>query len=116
MALFSSQAFIYLIYFLHREEQRTFTWEDVNYTVPVFGSHVRLLKNVHGYVKPGTMTALMGSSGAGKTTCLDVLATRKNIGVISGVMLFDGQPLKLDFARGTAYGAFPLFIHESNEG
>jgi ABC-type multidrug transport system ATPase subunit len=26
---------------------------------------------VSGYVKPGTLTALMGASGAGKTTLLD---------------------------------------------
>lgn len=42
---------------------------------------------------------------AGKTTCLDVLAQRKNIGVISGDVLVDGRPLTSDFARGTAYGS-----------
>lgn len=47
----------------------------------------------------------MGASGAGKTTCLDVLAQRKNIGVITGSMLVDGRPLASDFARGTAYGS-----------
>ena len=45
----------------------------------------------------------MGASGAGKTTCLDVLAQRKNIGVVSGDLLVDGRPLGGDFARGTAY-------------
>jgi ATP-binding cassette, subfamily G (WHITE), member 2, SNQ2 len=50
----------------------------------------------------------MGASGAGKTTCLDVLAQRKNIGVISGDVLVDGKPLTSDFARGTAYGTFCL--------
>jgi ATP-binding cassette subfamily G (WHITE) protein 2 (SNQ2) len=55
-------------------EGRTFTWEKVDYTVPVPGGIRRLLHDVYGYVKPGTMTVLMGSSGAGKTTCLDVLA------------------------------------------
>jgi ATP-binding cassette, subfamily G (WHITE), member 2, SNQ2 len=39
----------------------------------------------------------MGASGAGKTTCLDVLAQRKNIGVISGDILVDGRPIGLDF-------------------
>ena len=63
-----------------------------------------MLNDVFGYVKPGTLTALMGASGAGKTTCLDVLAQRKNIGVISGDVLVDGRPLTSDFARGTAYG------------
>ena len=46
----------------------------VSYTVPVKGGHRKLLNSVNGYVRPGTLTALMGASGAGKTTLLDVLA------------------------------------------
>ena len=84
--------------------RKTFTWENVNYTVPVPGGTRRILHDVSGFVKPGTLTALMGSSGAGKTTCLDVLAQRKNIGVITGDILVDGRPLAHDFARKTAYG------------
>lgn len=42
----------------------------------------------------------------GKTTCLDVLAQRKNIGVVTGDILVDGRPLSSDFARGTAYGVY----------
>ncbi|KAI0690742.1 ABC-2 type transporter-domain-containing protein [Cytidiella melzeri] len=91
--------------------RRTFTWEAINYTVPVPGGQRRLLHDVYGYVKPGTLTALMGSSGAGKTTCLDVLAQRKNIGVITGSMLVDGRPIGGDFARGTAY-AEQMDVHE----
>lgn len=76
----------------------------MNYHVPVPGGSLQLLNNVYGYVKPGTLTALMGASGAGKTTCLDVLAQRKNIGVVSGDIFIDGRALDADFARGTAYG------------
>ncbi|KAE9401914.1 pleiotropic drug resistance ABC transporter [Gymnopus androsaceus JB14] len=94
-----------------REEMKTFTWENLNYIVPVPGGTRRLLHDVNGYVKPGTLTALMGASGAGKTTCLDVLAQRKNIGVISGDVLVDGRPLTSDFARGTAY-AEQMDVHE----
>lgn len=50
----------------------------------------------------------MGSSGAGKTTALDVLAQRKNVGVITGDLFVDGKPLGRSFARGTAYGAFHI--------
>ena len=85
-------------------DRRVFTWENLNYHVPVPGGERRLLHDVMGYVKPGTLTALMGASGAGKTTCLDVLAQRKNIGVVTGEVLVDGRPLDSDFARGTAYG------------
>ena len=88
--------------------RRSFTWENLNYHVPTSDGQLRLLHDVNGFVKPGTLTALMGSSGAGKTTCLDVLAQRKNIGVISGDVLVDGRPLSSDFARGTAYGELSI--------
>ncbi|KAF9225228.1 hypothetical protein BS17DRAFT_778327 [Gyrodon lividus] len=91
--------------------RKAFTWEDLNYHVPVPDGTRRLLHDVCGYVKPGTLTALMGASGAGKTTCLDVLAQRKNIGVVSGDILVDGRPLGPDFARGTAY-AEQMDVHE----
>ncbi|KAJ7922816.1 pleiotropic drug resistance ABC transporter [Mycena leptocephala] len=75
------------------------TWEKLNYHVPVPGGTRRLLHDVQGYVGPG-LTALMGASGAGKTTCLDVLAQRKNIGVISGDVLLGGRPLTSDLHEG----------------
>ncbi|KAF2096243.1 hypothetical protein NA57DRAFT_67762 [Rhizodiscina lignyota] len=87
------------------------TWEAINYDVPVPSGQLRLLKNIYGYVKPGTLTALMGASGAGKTTLLDVLAARKNIGVITGDELVDGKPPGLAFQRGTSY-AEQLDVHE----
>jgi ATP-binding cassette, subfamily G (WHITE), member 2, SNQ2 len=46
----------------------TFTWEDLTYTIPYDGSSKVLLNKVSGYCAPGKMTALVGSSGAGKTT------------------------------------------------
>ena len=91
-------------------DRKTFTWEKVNYVVPVPGGTRRLLHDVYGYIKPGTLTALMGASGAGKTTALDVLAQRKNVGVITGDLLVDGRPLGRSFARGTAYGTFSFLV------
>jgi ATP-binding cassette subfamily G (WHITE) protein 2 (SNQ2) len=87
------------------------TWEDLCYDVPVPSGELRLLKHIYGYVKPGQLTALMGASGAGKTTLLDVLANRKNIGVISGDKLVDGKTPGIAFQRGTAY-AEQLDVHE----
>ncbi|KAG9049169.1 hypothetical protein FS837_010988 [Tulasnella sp. UAMH 9824] len=90
---------------------KTLTWKDVNYVVPVPGGTRRLLHDVTGYVKSGQLVALMGASGAGKTTALDVLAQRKNIGVISGEILLEGRPLSTSFARETAY-AEQMDVHE----
>ncbi|KAM0664571.1 hypothetical protein ACQRIU_006429 [Beauveria bassiana] len=80
-----------------------FTWRDVVYDIPYKGGERRLLDHVSGWVKPGTLTALMGVSGAGKTTLLDVLAQRTTMGVITGDMLVSGKPLDASFQRNTGY-------------
>lgn len=41
------------------------------------GAKLQLLHSVSGAFRPGVLTALMGVSGAGKTTLMDVLAGRK---------------------------------------
>lgn len=80
-----------------------FTWRDVVYDIEIKGEPRRLLDHVSGWVKPGTLTALMGVSGAGKTTLLDVLAQRTTMGVITGDMLVNGKPLDASFQRKTGY-------------
>ncbi|GMG19756.1 unnamed protein product [Ambrosiozyma monospora] len=64
-----------------------FSWQHLDYIIPYEGKQRQLLCDIQGYVKPGTMTALMGESGAGKTTLLNVLAQRIDFGVITGDML-----------------------------
>ncbi|PIA13810.1 hypothetical protein COEREDRAFT_99317 [Coemansia reversa NRRL 1564] len=81
----------------------TYTWNQVNYTVPIKGGERQLLNNISGYIKPGTMTALMGSSGAGKTTLLDALSQRKTIGKLEGEMLMNGAEQPPSFCRITGY-------------
>lgn len=86
------------------EPQRDiFTWKDVVYDIDVKEGKCRLLDHVSGWVKPGTLTALMGASGAGKTTLLDVLAQRTSVGVVTGDMLVNGRPFGADFQRQTGY-------------
>ncbi|PHH78033.1 hypothetical protein CDD80_7448 [Ophiocordyceps camponoti-rufipedis] len=80
-----------------------FTWRHVIYDIEIKGKGRRLLDHVDGWVKPGTLTALMGVSGAGKTTLLDVLAQRTTMGVITGDMLVNGKPLDASFQRKTGY-------------
>ncbi|KIW86022.1 hypothetical protein Z517_01416 [Fonsecaea pedrosoi CBS 271.37] len=84
-------------------QKAIFTWHNVNYDIPVKDGTRRLLDQVSGWVKPGTLTALMGVSGAGKTTLLDVLAQRTSIGVVTGDMLVNGKPLDPSFQRKTGY-------------
>lgn len=80
-----------------------FHWKDVCYDVKIKAEERRILDHVDGWVKPGTLTALMGVSGAGKTTLLDVLASRVTMGVVAGEMSVDGHPRDLSFQRKTGY-------------
>jgi len=85
------------------KSESIFTWQDVEYTVPYNGGQRKLLNKVSGYAKPGMMVALVGASGAGKTTLLNTLAQRQRTGVIGGEMKVDGQPLGVEFQRGTGF-------------
>ncbi|CAA0839123.1 ABC transporter G family member 40 [Striga hermonthica] len=63
-----------------------------------------LLKSVSGAFRPGVLTALMGVSGAGKTTLMDVLAGRKTGGYIEGTITISGYPKRQEtFARISGY-------------
>ncbi|RAK94492.1 hypothetical protein BO79DRAFT_185084 [Aspergillus costaricaensis CBS 115574] len=80
-----------------------FHWQDVCYDIKVKGKPRRILDHVDGWVKPGTLTALMGVTGAGKTSLLDVLANRVTMGVVTGDMLIDGRMRDDSFQRKTGY-------------
>ncbi|KAL5729441.1 ABC transporter G member 32 [Ranunculus cassubicifolius] len=65
---------------------------------------LQLLVNVTGAFKPGVLTALVGVSGAGKTTLMDVLAGRKTGGLIEGSVYISGYPKNQEtFARISGY-------------
>ncbi|KAL5333991.1 ABC-2 type transporter-domain-containing protein [Aspergillus crustosus] len=85
------------------KQSSIFHWEDVTYDIKIKGEPRRILDHVDGWIRPGTLTALMGVSGAGKTTLLDVLASRTTMGVITGDMLVDGRARDDSFQRKTGY-------------
>ncbi|CDK25256.1 unnamed protein product [Kuraishia capsulata CBS 1993] len=80
-----------------------FHWRDVCYEVNIKTEVRKILNHVDGWVKPGTLTALMGASGAGKTTLLDVLANRVTMGVVTGSMFVNGRLRDDSFQRSTGY-------------
>lgn len=85
-----------------RHSTSVFHWSNVSHDITIKKETRRILDNVDGWVKPGTLTALMGVSGAGKTSLLDCLADRR-IGVITGEILVDGRMRDESFQRKTGY-------------
>ncbi|KAG5825584.1 hypothetical protein H9Q74_004317 [Fusarium xylarioides] len=68
-----------------------FHWNNVCYDIKIKGEPRRILDHVDSWVKPGTLTALIGVSGAGKTTLLDCLADRISVSIITGKMLINSK-------------------------
>ncbi|KAF6153601.1 hypothetical protein GIB67_027468 [Kingdonia uniflora] len=87
------------------------TFHNVNYFVDmpkemkdIPEKRLQLLSDVSGVFSPGVLTALVGSSGAGKTTLMDVLAGRKTGGYIEGDIKISGYPKEQNtFARISGY-------------
>ncbi|KAI3814151.1 hypothetical protein L1987_18898 [Smallanthus sonchifolius] len=80
---------------------------DTPYEIKARGvkdSRLQLLKDVSGAFRPGILTALLGVSGAGKTTLMDVLAGRKTGGYTEGDIFISGYPKNQStFARISGY-------------
>ncbi|GKV35777.1 hypothetical protein SLEP1_g43996 [Rubroshorea leprosula] len=94
-------------------EPHSITFDEITYAVDMpqemkkqgtVEDKLVLLKGVSGAFRPGVLTALMGVSGAGKTTLMDVLAGRKTGGYIDGNITVSGYPKKQEtFARISGY-------------
>ncbi|XP_077218189.1 pleiotropic drug resistance protein 3-like isoform X2 [Tasmannia lanceolata] len=91
----------------------TMAFEDVQYYVDTplemreqgfMQKKLQLLHDITGAFKPRVLTALMGVSGAGKTTLMDVLSGRKRGGTIEGHITIGGYPkVQETFARISGY-------------
>ncbi|CAG8596413.1 4749_t:CDS:10 [Funneliformis mosseae] len=65
----------------------TLLFRDISYYV----GDKSVLHSIHGLVKPGEVMAIMGGSGAGKTSFLDILARKNKAGRIKGEILVNGR-------------------------
>ncbi|CAM6083756.1 unnamed protein product [Calypogeia fissa] len=89
------------------------SFDDVHYYVDMpaqmkaqgaVEDRLHLLRGITGAFRPGLLTALVGVSGAGKTTLMDVLAGRKTGGDIEGDIRIAGFPkVQATFARISGY-------------
>jgi ATP-binding cassette subfamily G (WHITE) protein 2 len=78
------------------------TWDDLNLAVDVVTKNrcksthktLNILKGVSGYAMPGTTTFIMGASGCGKTSLLNLMSDRvgKTFGrTMTGTIMFNDQ-------------------------
>mmetsp|Transcript_26825 Transcript_26825/g.43807 ORF Transcript_26825/g.43807 Transcript_26825/m.43807 type:complete len:755 (+) Transcript_26825:191-2455(+) len=78
-------------------------FRDLNYTVQVGSGRKKkdkaILKDVSGVFQPGRFTAILGASGAGKTSLLNVLAGRAQGGKVNGDILINGEKATMSTMR-----------------
>jgi ABC-type multidrug transport system ATPase subunit len=82
----------------------TLHFRDIGYTLPSrLGSTSPakpILSNISGRVEPGQVLAILGASGAGKSTFLDILARRQKSGTVRGATTVNGREISdEDFRR-----------------
>lgn len=92
-------------------EKITLSWSEVCYTVvkkdgPPWNRRektLQILQDVSGIVYPGEILAIIGSSGAGKTTLMDILASRNKEGAVTGSIRVNGKAPDKYFRRISGY-------------
>lgn len=110
-----------------RKESVDLIWKDLTFSVPVKAKRGKkdaksdnpekpvdtktktILRNMSGYVKAGSMLAVMGSSGAGKTSLLNLLAgriTTSKGAKATGEVFVNGE--RRDFAKFKKLAAYVL--------
>jgi ABC-type multidrug transport system ATPase subunit len=70
-------------------------FENVHYTL----KGKQIVSNITGSVHPGELLAIMGASGAGKTSFLDILARKKKRGLVTGDFWLNGEKVADDEFR-----------------
>ena len=76
------------------------SWKDIDYSITTYNKSTKsfdikqILKGINGQARAGQMVAIMGPTGSGKTSLLNVLAMRCPIvkgGDLSGRFLVNGE-------------------------
>ncbi len=76
-----------------------FTYSGLTLTVQAAGRPKVVVDHVSGAVPAATMTAVMGPSGAGKTSFMNVLCDRAGYGVTEGLLTLNGLPDRISNHR-----------------
>eukprot|EP00732_Lithocolla_globosa_P002455 Lithocolla_globosa_v1_NODE_1615_length_2446_cov_108.467169.p1 type:complete len:653 gc:universal NODE_1615_length_2446_cov_108.467169:1985-27(-) len=88
---------------LHDPIQRIqLSWHEIEVEVPLKHNRTRkILRNCYGTARPGEVLAIMGASGGGKTTLLNVISGRKK--QTSGDILLNGLQKRKYLKELSAY-------------
>ncbi|XP_072028289.1 broad substrate specificity ATP-binding cassette transporter ABCG2-like [Amphiura filiformis] len=91
----------------HSSTVSNLSFHNIHYTVQVGTGLFKkedkvILNDVSGVFRPG-MNAIMGPTGGGKTSLLDILAGRKDKKGLSGTVLINGLPQPYDFRLISGY-------------
>jgi ABC-type multidrug transport system fused ATPase/permease subunit len=70
-------------------------FDDLSLTINVGKTPVNVVNKVSGRLRGKTMTALMGGSGAGKTSLLNALCGRAHYGETSGTIFINGHETEI---------------------
>jgi len=78
----------------------TLYFSDVSYNL----NGKQILSGIQGVAHPGEITAIMGASGAGKTTFLDILARKNKRGAVTGEFYVNGEKVSdADYKNATGF-------------
>uniref|UniRef100_H2ZVB0 Broad substrate specificity ATP-binding cassette transporter ABCG2 n=1 Tax=Latimeria chalumnae TaxID=7897 RepID=H2ZVB0_LATCH len=88
----------------------TVTFHNINYRVKLKSGILcrrkvtikEILTDINGIMKPG-LNAILGPTGSGKSSLLDILAARKDPTGLSGEVLIDGAPQPANFKCTSGY-------------
>ncbi|KAG5844911.1 hypothetical protein ANANG_G00133180 [Anguilla anguilla] len=95
---------------MKRPHGSTVSFHNINYNVELKSGPIckrkvtvkEILIDLNGLMKPG-LNAILGATGSGKSSFLDVLAARKDPAGLSGEVLIDGAPQPPNFKCLSGY-------------
>lgn len=76
------------------------------------GNKKQILNNITGYAKPGELLAIMGASGCGKTSLLNILAQR--VGVSPGATFLGDVRANNRVVKEQDFGKIGSFVQQSD--
>ena len=82
---------------INKESTKAFAiaWENLSYSIETILSNKLILINLKGKIDFGTITALMGLSGAGKATLLKCINGIKRSGISKNIQFYVNKSIKI---------------------